>query len=376
MKKFVKENLKPVVFVVVVLVLTAISAYPQRKFGGRVVEVIDGKTCVVEVPGGKLTFVLQYIEIPDPEQPLHQTVKGHLQSLVLDKRVEFLPSGVMKDKTIGRLFVKGVDVSQQMLRDGAAWYSVAEKSGQDEDESLLYQDNETQAKNEKRGVWGVENLKPVWEFRAEKAVLQRKQEEEAAKSSAFVSEMQNQQRQQQKPTVQPTRQLDRESGLWADNDEVKLPKGIMNVGGLLVAHDPSGLIGFVGTPPLKFEVLGNDNAPEMVIGIIYMYADDGPRGMKRFYIITVESESDDYNFLTNNNLVVTADKQKINFGKAKRGSLKYDYGVKEVLTYEIKRQTIEKIANSRDIQIRVGKYDGKSPAGIQDLLKNMLKATE
>src|SRR5262249_4757875 len=156
------KNWKPILFIVVVLILTAISAYPQRKFGGRVVEVLDGKTCVIQLQAGKLTAVLQYIEIPDPEQPLHQTSQEHLQALILDKVVEFLPRGVMKDRTIGQLLIKGVDVSQQMLRDGAAWYSIPEKSGQDEEESLIYQDNETQAKAEKRGIWGVANLKPVW----------------------------------------------------------------------------------------------------------------------------------------------------------------------------------------------------------------------
>src|SRR5690349_1615860 len=127
MKESIKENWKPVVFIVVVLVLTAISAYPQRKFTGRVVEVTDGKTCVIQLPAGRLTAVLQYIEIPEPEQPMYSEVKAHLEKLVLDKTVEFLPRGVMKDRTIGQLMVKSVDVSQQMLRDGAAWYSVAER---------------------------------------------------------------------------------------------------------------------------------------------------------------------------------------------------------------------------------------------------------
>ena len=170
MKESFKENIKPFIFIVIVLFLTAISAYPQRKFAGRVVEVVDGKTCVVELPSGKLTVVLQYIEVPDPEQPLHDTVKAHLTNLVLDKKIELMPLGVIKNRTIGRLYVKGVDVSQQMLRDGAAWYSVAERSGQDEDESLVYQDNENQARSEKRGVWGVADLKPVWEYRAETRV--------------------------------------------------------------------------------------------------------------------------------------------------------------------------------------------------------------
>ena len=67
------------------LILT-FSAFSQRRFGGKVIEVIDGKTAVVQMAnGGKLTVVLQYIEIPEPEQPLHQTVKEHLQKLILKK---------------------------------------------------------------------------------------------------------------------------------------------------------------------------------------------------------------------------------------------------------------------------------------------------
>src|SRR5690606_17613651 len=117
-----KESLVGAIFIVIVLILTAISAYPQRKFGGRVVEVIDGKTCVIELAAGRVTAVLQYIEVPEQEQPLYQEVKDHLQKLVLEKQVEFLPRIVMKDRTVGQLLVKGVDISQQMLRDGAAWY--------------------------------------------------------------------------------------------------------------------------------------------------------------------------------------------------------------------------------------------------------------
>jgi endonuclease YncB( thermonuclease family) len=375
MKEIVKENLKPVIFIVIVFVLTAISAYPQRKFVGRVVDVVDGKTCVIEVPGGKLTAILQFIEIPDPEQPLYLTVKAHLQNLILDKKIEFIPRGVTKNNTVVRLFVKNVDVSQQMLRDGAAWYSVAEKSGQDEDESSLYQDNETQAKTEKRGVWGVANLKPSWEFRAEQAALKKKKEQEALKEAAFVSEMQNQ-RKPLKPLPKPAKQLDSESSLWAQTEDQQIPKGVTNVGGLMVSHDPLGRFGFVGTPQLKLEILGNDKAPVVKIGLAYFYSEDGARGVKKMYIVGIESESKDFSFLKNNNLVITAGKQKINVGKAKRSARETDFGVKELLTYNIKREVIEKIANSDNVQVKVGVFDGKVDADIQQLLKNMLQATQ
>jgi hypothetical protein len=64
---------------------------------------------------------------------------------------------------IGRLFIGDVEINKQMLRDGAAWFNDPESDGWGRE----YQEIETLAKNEKRGVWGVEGLKPAWEFRAQ-----------------------------------------------------------------------------------------------------------------------------------------------------------------------------------------------------------------
>jgi endonuclease YncB( thermonuclease family) len=50
-----------------------------------------------------------------------------------------------------------------MLRDGAAWYDVPEKGNQETAERQIYLNIEAVAKAEKRGVWGIKDLKPVWE---------------------------------------------------------------------------------------------------------------------------------------------------------------------------------------------------------------------
>ena len=63
-----------------------LTAFSQRKLSGKVVEVIDGKTAVVEIgTSGKLKVVLQYIEIPEPEQPLHGWLKSIWKNLLLGK---------------------------------------------------------------------------------------------------------------------------------------------------------------------------------------------------------------------------------------------------------------------------------------------------
>lgn len=148
----------------------------QRLMIGKAVEVIDGKTFVVESGSGKITLVLQFIEIPEPEQPLYQTVKEHLGKLVLNNQVEFLPRSLTSKTVTAQVFLNKTDLSLQMLRDGAAWYSLPEKNSQQEREREIYLLTESQAKLEKRGIWGIENLKPAWEFRAEKEELRKQQE--------------------------------------------------------------------------------------------------------------------------------------------------------------------------------------------------------
>ena len=169
------KNLRTILVLLFVLLL-ADSSFSQRKFSGRVIEVIDGKTVVIEMESGKLTAVLQYIEIPEPEQPLYATVRDHLGKLVLGKYVDFQPQGFSPAKTFGQFYVGGVDIAQQMVRDGAAWHIPADQSGQDTQGSAIYQNNQAQAKSEKRGIWSIENLKPSWQFRADKKESVRLQE--------------------------------------------------------------------------------------------------------------------------------------------------------------------------------------------------------
>ena len=371
MKSLELKDIKPIVFIVIVLILTVISAYPQRKLGGTITEVIDGKTFVMQTASGKVTGVLQDIEIPEPEQPLRQTVKDHLEKLIVNQFGAFKPLGVMSNQMIGQLMINGVDISQQMLRDGAAWYAVSGKTVQ----NPVYLDNESQAKAEKRGVWGIENLKPAWEFRAEKEKT-RRQEEQATSNRDVETASVSGKPVKQKRINQPLRSYDNQSESWQQFEiEKKLPPGVKLIGGLLVAQDPSGRLGIIGTPPFKLNVVGNKDVPEMTIGIVYLRADDGERGMREGYFVSIESESAQVKFLKNNNLIITTENGKINIGKVRRTVRETSSGFKEILTYEIKSDVIEKVANAENVKWQVGVYQGSVGSGIQKLLKNMITAT-
>jgi endonuclease YncB( thermonuclease family) len=372
----IRENFKPTIFIIIVLILLAISAYPQQRLGGKVVEVLDGKTVTIELfSGGKITAELQHIEVPESEQQLHQTVIDHLQTLVLAKNVEFRPLRIINARTIGQVLLNGVDVSQQMIRDGAAWYSAAEKTGQNAGESEIYQSNEAQAESEKRGVWSIEGLKPAWQIRAEaeeNRKIQAKLAPEKSAKSAFVEEMQK----KQKPA--PRRQFDTESQLFAASGEnIKLPANIKNVGGLLVGYDESAKLGIITTPLFKLNVAENDGSQAVAIQIAYLYFDgDINKGRQNVYLVGVESESRDFKFLKQNDLVITIDGQKINVGKAKRLERKGEFSVKESLVYKINKSVIAKIAKAQEASVKVGTYSWKLNSGIQMLLYNMTQTAE
>lgn len=134
---------------------------------GNAVEIIDGQTFVLE-DENKARFIIQFqfIEAPS-DKTFAPIVKEHLSKLILNKPVQFEFRFAQKDKNIGKVFVGRVDVSQQLLRDGAAWYLLPQSDSQDNNERLQYQRMELAAKEEKLGIWDDSGLRPSWEIKAE-----------------------------------------------------------------------------------------------------------------------------------------------------------------------------------------------------------------
>jgi endonuclease YncB( thermonuclease family) len=373
-KEFNRENVKPIVFIVIVLLLLAVTAYPQRRFGGRVVEVVDGKTAVIQVPtGGKITVVLQFIEIPEAEQPLRQTVKEHLENLVLGKTVEVMPRRILSNASVGQVFLNGVDISQQMLRDGAAWYALPEKSAQDAGESELYQTTEAQAKTEKRGVWGVEDLKPAWEFRAEKEIRAQQAERAKTETSAIdgVFSMKDANLSKtNKPKTRPTLQLD----MWSNVSSNAQTTQTSNGNGLLTGTVPKIGVGYVSTAGNFYDFSNGSSKAKVESRSMYIYS-SGEVVNGSGYIFGFVTETEKYSFAASNNLTIIADGQSINLGKAYRFYRQMPYTVQEMLLYKTNQKVLAKIAAAKSVEIRLGKYTGKLDADYQMRIKNLLAVT-
>ena len=164
--------------VTVLFILASISAtLAQGGVTGKVVDVLDGRTLVMETSAGRVTIQLQYLEVPESSQPRYAIVREHLSKLTLGKSVEHKTHRLTRGVSVGRVTTfQGVDLSLQMIRDGAAWHEPRETSEQPADEAAIYASNQELAKGEKRGVWSVAGLKTPWEVRADNERLARAQE--------------------------------------------------------------------------------------------------------------------------------------------------------------------------------------------------------
>lgn len=359
------KNLRLAVLFTIVF-LTAVSAYPQQKLRGKVVEIVDGKTVIIELyTNYKITARLQFIEVPEPEQPLFQTVRDHLRKLTLGQDVEFQPVRLFNSMSVGRLFANGIDISQQMIRDGAAWYAVLEKSAQSGEESVVYQKTEAQAKTEKRGVWSIENLKPAWEFRSEK-------NSQTAKTVAQEAEQSL---------------LNNESKL-AGTDRL-IPKGTSNQNSQklgielfsgssdntpnfspIYKYNPENNKGFLSTPFMFFDVSDGSVTQRIMFGIGYEFIGRKvPKGGDKFGL-AVGSAVD---FLSNKNVTIYANDKTLLIGKPKltatpNNEVKINF-------YEISRSTLDELASADSAVIKIGRYQRSLDKSILSSLVLILSET-
>lgn len=374
-KHIVMKNLKTLLLFLFVLASTQ-TVFSQLKYGGRAVEVVDGKTIVIETPTrNRVTIVLQFIEIPEAEQPLYQIVKEHLQAMVLDKNVEYVPRGLTQKKAIGQVFLNKVDLSQQLLRDGAAWYSLPEKDSQEAGEREFYQLNEGQAKLEKRGVWSIESLKPAWEFRAEKEEIKKQQERAKLEEIAAQNKPAETAQTVRKPTQQSQTGTGFGLDMWSKvNNSESTNKTTVN-GGLLTGSVPNYGFNYVMTSGNFLELTNGNEKRKTESRSIFVYPAEQKRG-DNGYIIGFLIESEKYTFTDSNSLIITADGEKIQLGKAYRLNRPLPFSVQELLLYQINSANLTKISNAQNLKITIGKFSAEVGKDYRELIKNLLTVTK
>ena len=300
----------------------------QTLLRGEVVEVVDGKTVVLAVPSGNITVELQYIEAPSVGQQLHGTVTKHLSDLVMGKQVEYRAKSLVFDRSVGQLVSNNVDLSQQMLRDGAAWLVPYELSGQSRADYDMYSLNESEAKREHRGVWGVSDMKPTWAREANVA---------SSKQIAAT-------------TQAPSKPELKRPGVWGDRN----PR-LAQIGALYNGYNAASKTGYLSTGLNGFRELDGVipfTAARMAFDVTYYYKEE-PTGRKGTFAITVIAGSPKGYFGDRNELILFDGDRSTSLGKPKRSVTKERDMVIETLRYEVSRNSISKMIETEGANLRI-----------------------
>lgn len=172
-----------VFFLPLLFIFLTFSVQSQRAIQGVVKEVHDGKTITVQVGNQTFKIILESIETPNVNQPLHDIVRNHLANKVLGKPVNLRITNIGK----ALVFQNEINISLQMIRDGAAWYD-RPNSFQDEPEwRIAYIENEELAKKDSIGIWADENLLTPWDLRDLEVAKQKAEIEEERKRQEEIN---------------------------------------------------------------------------------------------------------------------------------------------------------------------------------------------
>jgi len=136
------------------------------EYTGRVVAISDGDTLTLLVPDGtsyqQVKIRLGEIDTPESKQPYGTRARQALSDLAFNQQARVVVQDTDRyGRTVGRVYVGGVDVNAEMVKQGAAWvYRQYLK-----DQSLLTL--EAEAKAAKRGLWGLPEAErcPPWDWR-------------------------------------------------------------------------------------------------------------------------------------------------------------------------------------------------------------------
>ncbi|MEP6849040.1 MAG: thermonuclease family protein [Acidobacteriota bacterium] len=337
------------------------SSFSQSRLTGQVVDVIDGRTAVIDVSGTRLDIVLQLIDVPEPGQKLSSEVTEHLRALIAKKTVEFKVRTTEGDRSVGTIFLNGVDIGQQMLRDGGAWLLPVDMTDAEAPERDMYTVAESQARADKLGVWSVPGLKPAWEFRAEQRSSTRPGD--TYRYSPLGDPSPGRPR-----NPQARANGDADLSLWAD---------IMNAGrdaGGLVRRklDDSG-VRMTATNATVLELSSGKLKQKLSIRAIY--ASRGlAQGKDEMFVIGLQAVAKTSRLTQAMPASITAEDKLFTLGPARRFVRQNYSDTQEIFFYIVTRNTLNAIAGARTTEVVLGPFTGSLDIESQTQMLQLLDA--
>lgn len=161
MPKFLTETASFMLRAFFVLQIFSISISAEE-LGGKVIGVSDGDTLtILTSSNSRIKIRLAEIDAPELSQPYGAKSKIALSDLVFGEVVIIRDTTIDRyGRTVGRIYTKSIDVSAEMVSQGAAWVYTKYLT----DPTLLGLQNEAQQKQ--LGLWKLENSVPPWDWRS------------------------------------------------------------------------------------------------------------------------------------------------------------------------------------------------------------------
>jgi endonuclease YncB( thermonuclease family) len=362
------------------ILVAALAGYSpaQIRSHGEVVELIDGKTVVVAIHTGRITVEMQYIDVPEPSQELHAVIKQHVGGMLMGKAVELQTNTLVRTKAIGKVTLDGVDVSRQLLRDGAAWHVPIELSGQNRQEFEAYAASEALARTEKRGIWSVPALRAPWEIRAEYEQTRREAEAAQRRQNPIpvgVTPFHTDTR-KRNSTSAPLGQRS-QMDMWVDTLAFAKNEGY----GLHVYKDPNGRYQAVYSSPIMIDLNSAAGKEKLECRMMYVTGTRNDGAPVKTYIIGFRAISADYRFSkVKTSLTAIVDGKVLPLGPLMGGlrgqGMIGGGGVAsgEIMFFSTNKAALNKIANARKVEFRINKFSGVLPVEARDLFRQVLAA--
>jgi len=143
--------------------LLAANACSQPDLHGEVIAITDGDTIrLLTLEKRQVRIRLAEIDTPERGQPYSSRAREALAELVFRKPVTVVYVDTDRyGRTVGRVYVDGLDVNAELVRRGAAW--VYRKYARDDSLYRL----EDEARTAQRGIWSLPEVQriPPWEWR-------------------------------------------------------------------------------------------------------------------------------------------------------------------------------------------------------------------
>ncbi len=131
----------------------------------KVVEIQSGNTLIVTNTNRPLRIRLKAVVPPEVGQAFSDAAREHLRALVFEKAVTVDYTHLADGYLEAKVFLNGIDIGSQMLRDGVVWYNHSSDYQLTESDRDLYERCEQAARTEKRGLWQDPSPVAPWEFR-------------------------------------------------------------------------------------------------------------------------------------------------------------------------------------------------------------------